>query len=82
MKMIELALRQKARFFGCGRRTLIGMLGLVLTGPALAADAAPAVAAAADPQKAVLVTGASTGIGRKVTERLAKIAGFEADFCK
>jgi NAD(P)-dependent dehydrogenase (short-subunit alcohol dehydrogenase family) len=43
----------------------------VLAGPALAADAAPAAPAAA-PQKAVLVTGASTGIGRKITERLAK----------
>ena len=54
-----------------GVRMLAGMVGLVLAGPALAADAAPATPAAA-PQKAVLVTGASTGIGRKITERLAK----------
>ena len=37
---------------------------------AMAADAAPAPVPNA--QKAVLVTGASTGIGRKVTERLAR----------
>ena len=71
MKSIERVIRHRKGLF-VGGRALIGMLGLVLTGPALAADAAPAVAAAADPQKAVLVTGASTGIGRKVTERLAK----------
>src|SRR5947208_1386179 len=37
---------------------------------AVAADTASAPAPSA--QKAVLVTGASTGIGRKITERLAK----------
>src|ERR1700687_455231 len=37
---------------------------------AMAADTASAPASNA--QKAVLVTGASTGIGRKITERLAK----------
>jgi NAD(P)-dependent dehydrogenase (short-subunit alcohol dehydrogenase family) len=62
-------MRHQARLFR-GVRVLIGMLGLVLAGSALAADAAPA-APAADPQKAVLVTGASTGIGRRITERLA-----------
>jgi len=72
MKLIEFAMRHQARFFGSGR-ALIGTLGLVLAGPALAADDAPAAPAApaAAPQKAVLVTGASTGIGRKITERLA-----------
>jgi NAD(P)-dependent dehydrogenase (short-subunit alcohol dehydrogenase family) len=70
MKLIELAIRHQARLFGSGR-ALIATLGLVLGGPALAADAAPAATAAATPQKAVLVTGASTGIGRKITERLA-----------
>jgi len=39
---------------------------------AVAAD--PASAPAPSAQKAVLVTGASTGIGRKITERLAKKA--------
>jgi NAD(P)-dependent dehydrogenase (short-subunit alcohol dehydrogenase family) len=55
----------------CSQLAPIAMLGLVLAGPARAADAAPATPAAATPQKAVLVTGASTGIGRRVTERLA-----------
>ncbi len=73
MKTIERVMRHQ-KTFSCGRRALIGMLGLVLAAPALAADAATAATAAvaATPQKAILVTGASTGIGRKVTERLAK----------
>jgi len=71
MKTIEPAMRHQKRFFR-GVRVLICTLGLVLAGSAVAADAAPAATAAAIPQKAVLVTGASTGIGRKVTERLAK----------
>jgi NAD(P)-dependent dehydrogenase (short-subunit alcohol dehydrogenase family) len=70
MKMIERVTRHRQGLLG-GRRALIGMLSLVLAGPAMAADEAPAAAAAAAPQKAVLVTGASTGIGRKITERLA-----------
>jgi NADP-dependent 3-hydroxy acid dehydrogenase YdfG len=41
-------------------------LSLLLWGPIALADAAPRAG-----QKAVLVTGASTGIGRKITERLA-----------
>ena len=69
MKMIESVMRHQEGLFR-GARALIGMLGLVLAGPALAADEAPA-APTAIPQKAVLVTGASTGIGRKITERLA-----------
>jgi NAD(P)-dependent dehydrogenase (short-subunit alcohol dehydrogenase family) len=69
MKTIESAIRHQERLFR-GVRMLIGTLGMVLAGPALAADATPATPAAA-PQKAVLVTGASTGIGRKITERLA-----------
>lgn len=44
------------------------LLLLVASSMALAGTAAPSPAGA---QKAVLVTGASTGIGRKVTERLA-----------
>ena len=70
MKMIESVTRHRQGLLG-GGRALIGMLSLMLAGTALAADAAPAAPAAATPQKAVLVTGASTGIGRKITERLA-----------
>lgn len=44
---------------------------LVVLAALLAASAAHAEAPPADGRKAVLVTGASTGIGRKVTERLA-----------
>jgi len=47
--------------------TLFCLTVFVLPGAAAAADTAPSAA----PQKAVLVTGASTGIGRKITERLA-----------
>ena len=70
MKTVELAMRHQ-KVFSYSGRALIGMLGLALAGPVLAAAAAPAAPAAAPPQKAVLVTGASTGIGRKITERLA-----------
>jgi NAD(P)-dependent dehydrogenase (short-subunit alcohol dehydrogenase family) len=70
MKTIERVARHRKGLF-VGGRALIATLGVVLAGPALAADEAPAMPAAA-PQKAVLVTGASTGIGRKITERLAK----------
>lgn len=63
------------------RTTLATTLGLVLFAVALpfaasggAAPAAqePATAAPAPPQRAVLVTGASTGIGRATTELLAR----------
>jgi NAD(P)-dependent dehydrogenase (short-subunit alcohol dehydrogenase family) len=70
MKTIERVIRHRKGLF-VGGRGLIGILGLALAGPALAADSAPATPAAA-PQKAVLVTGASTGIGRRIAERLAK----------
>jgi len=46
---------------------IIALLGLLLAGTAATAATTPAVPG----QKAVLVTGASTGIGRKITERLA-----------
>jgi NAD(P)-dependent dehydrogenase (short-subunit alcohol dehydrogenase family) len=46
---------------------LIGLCVLLAGTHATAAESS----AAAQPQKAVLVTGASTGIGRKITERLA-----------
>jgi NAD(P)-dependent dehydrogenase (short-subunit alcohol dehydrogenase family) len=50
-------------------RLSIGLLSLLLITPAAVFSATPAPQGS--PQKAVLVTGASTGIGRKVTERLA-----------
>jgi NAD(P)-dependent dehydrogenase (short-subunit alcohol dehydrogenase family) len=49
------------------RLYLICMLAFAVPGITDAADAGPSVA----PQRAVLVTGASSGIGRKITERLA-----------
>jgi len=70
MKTIELVIGLRKGLL-CSQFTLIGMLSLALAGPTKAADATPAAPAAASTQKAVLVTGASTGIGRKVTERLA-----------
>ncbi len=48
-------------------RMLVGLCFLVLAAPVNADDDAKAPGA----QRAVLVTGASTGIGRKITERLA-----------
>jgi len=55
-------------------RKLISLCLVALAVPsgAAAADTAPL----ASPQKAVLVTGASTGIGRKITERLAAAGYF------
>ena len=47
-------------------KTLIGCCALLLAGPVTSAGAAEPAA-----QRAVLVTGASVGIGRKITERLA-----------
>ena len=47
------------------------MLSLLLAVPVAMADTKSAVSAEPAARKAVLVTGASTGIGRKVTERLA-----------
>lgn len=47
--------------------SLFCLLAFAVPGIATAAGAEPSVA----PQKAVLVTGASSGIGRKITERLA-----------
>src|SRR2546430_14550721 len=49
---------------------LFVLMVIVSVNTAVAAD--PASAPAPSAQKAVLVTGASTGIGRKITERLAK----------
>ncbi len=51
------------------RRLSISLLSLLFITPVAVLAATPALQGA--PQKAVLVTGASTGIGRKVTERLA-----------
>ena len=70
MKTIERVIGYRKELL-CSQLALIAMLGLALPGPALAADATPPAPTAATLQKAVLVTGASTGIGRKVTERLA-----------
>ncbi len=53
------------------RHTLVGVLVLLMSGPLADAAEAADAPAAGTPQKAVLVTGASTGIGRKITERLA-----------
>jgi NAD(P)-dependent dehydrogenase (short-subunit alcohol dehydrogenase family) len=49
-------------------RKCLSLLLLLLASSAAIAESAPA---SAGTQKAVLVTGASTGIGRKITERLA-----------
>jgi NAD(P)-dependent dehydrogenase (short-subunit alcohol dehydrogenase family) len=46
---------------------LVSLLAFAVPGITATADAGPSVA----PQRAVLVTGASSGIGRKITERLA-----------
>ena len=51
------------------RRLSISLLSLLFITPVAVLAATPAPQGS--PQKAVLVTGASTGIGRKVTERLA-----------
>jgi len=45
---------------------LAGIMALAIAAPSIGADKPPAAG-----QKAILVTGASTGIGRKITERLA-----------
>jgi NAD(P)-dependent dehydrogenase (short-subunit alcohol dehydrogenase family) len=50
------------------RLLLVSMLAMLIGHDAMAADAKPA---SDSPQRAVLVTGASVGIGRKVAERLA-----------
>src|SRR5579862_5505019 len=47
-------------------KRIVGALFLIGVALQVAAQAAPPA-----PQKAILVTGASTGIGRKITERLA-----------
>jgi NAD(P)-dependent dehydrogenase (short-subunit alcohol dehydrogenase family) len=49
------------------RRLIVSVLSLLFAAPSLADAAAPEATA----QKAVLVTGASSGIGRKIAERLA-----------
>lgn len=54
-------------------RKLLGLLACLLAAPLASADSAPTPPAA---RPAVLVTGASTGIGRKVTERLAAAGYF------
>lgn len=53
------------------RTALVGLLTLLISAPVVMADDTSQTPTAAAPQKAVLVTGASTGIGRKITERLA-----------
>jgi NAD(P)-dependent dehydrogenase (short-subunit alcohol dehydrogenase family) len=50
------------------RLLLVSMLAMLIGHDAVAADAKPS---SDSPQRAVLVTGASAGIGRKVAERLA-----------
>src|SRR4051812_26852612 len=50
---------------------LAAMLAFALVFPLTSFGQAPASSPAADASKAVLVTGASTGIGRKITEHLA-----------
>jgi len=53
------------------RTTLVGLLALLMSAPLAMADDTSGTPPTAASQKAVLVTGASTGIGRKITERLA-----------
>ena len=52
-------------------RILTGLVGLLMAAPVALAVATTKTAPEPVAQKAVLVTGASTGIGRKITERLA-----------
>ena len=52
-------------------RILAGLVGLLMAAPVAFAGATAKTAPEPVAQKAVLVTGASTGIGRKITERLA-----------
>ena len=52
-------------------RMLAGLFSALLAVPVAGAATSPTTSPAPAAQKAVLVTGASTGIGRKVTERLA-----------
>ena len=52
-------------------RMLAGLFSALLAVPVAVAATSPTTSPAPAAQKAVLVTGASTGIGRKVTERLA-----------
>jgi NAD(P)-dependent dehydrogenase (short-subunit alcohol dehydrogenase family) len=47
------------------------LVSLMLVAPAVLAEATRGTPPGPDAQRAVLVTGASTGIGRKITERLA-----------
>lgn len=53
------------------RRLLAGLLSLLMAAPVAFAETTPTPSPEPIAQKAVLVTGASTGIGRKITERLA-----------
>jgi NAD(P)-dependent dehydrogenase (short-subunit alcohol dehydrogenase family) len=53
------------------KNTLAGIFSLLLAAPVVAAGDAPTDTPEPAAQRAVLVTGASTGIGRKITERLA-----------
>jgi len=53
------------------KKILLGICALLLAGPGTAAETA-----GPPEQKAILVTGASTGIGRKITERLAAAGYF------
>ena len=53
------------------KKILLGICALLLAGPGTAAETA-----GPPEQRAILVTGASTGIGRKVTERLAAAGYF------
>lgn len=55
-------------------KTLLGIIASIFM--AFALYLAPAVATGADVQKAVLITGATSGIGRNAAERLAKAGYF------
>src|SRR5262249_56436051 len=68
------AARSRDNFYAGGlrMRPVLAFVLMVMASVDTAMASNPAPAPAPNAQKAVLVTGASTGIGRKITERLAK----------